>query len=376
MTELTKRQEYILGLVVREYVKTPVPVSSKALVEGYGLKISPATVRNDMAVLEEHGLIYAPHTSAGRVPTDAGYRYFVQKLISDTELLPAEQRMIDHQFHQAEPDIEQWLRLAASVLANVVHSASLVTAPQAVQARFKHLELIHTQGRLVLMVLVLEGGDVRQQMLTLAEPVSQQVLSETAARITARCLGQRSEQVRVLAAHQPTLEQEIMELVAEALEKADRRHEVVHIDGLVNILDPDYLAERMAISDPQQREELRRALAEVDGIGARQTLRLLEERSLLEEVLNEALSPDVQGVRVVIGGEGRWEELRHISMILSRYGVKGQATGAVGVLGPIRLHYGRAISAVRYVAGLMSDLLIDLYGGAAPEDKQPKYPDR
>jgi len=376
VTELTKRQEYILGLVVREYVKTPVPVSSKALVEGYGLKISPATVRNDMAVLEEHGLIYAPHTSAGRVPTDAGYRYFVQKLISDTELLPAEQRMIDHQFHQAEPDIEQWLRLAASVLANVVHSASLVTAPQAVQARFKHLELIHTQGRLVLMVLVLEGGDVRQQMLTLAEPVSQQVLSETAARITARCLGQRSEQVRVLAAHQPTLEQEIMELVAEALEKADRRHEVVHIDGLVNILDPDYLAERMAISDPQQREELRRALAEVDGIGARQTLRLLEERSLLEEVLNEALSPDVQGVRVVIGGEGRWEELRHISMILSRYGVKGQATGAVGVLGPIRLHYGRAISAVRYVAGLMSDLLIDLYGGAAPEDKQPKYPDR
>lgn len=376
MTELTKRQEYILGLVVREYVKTPMPVSSKALVEGYGLKVSPATVRNDMAVLEEHGLIYAPHTSAGRVPTDAGYRYFVQKLIGDSELPPTEQRMIDHQFHQAEPDIEQWLRLAASVLANVVHSASLVTAPQAVQARFKHLELIHTQGRLVLMVLVLEGGDVRQQMLTLAEPVSQQVLSETAARITARCLGQRSEQVRVLAAHQPTLEQEIMQLVAEALEKADRRHEVVHIDGLVNILDPDYLAERMAISDPQQREELRRALAEVDGIGARQTLRLLEERSLLEEVLHEALSPDVQGVRVVIGGEGRWEELRHISMILSRYGVKGQATGAVGVLGPIRLHYGRAISAVRYVAGLMSDLLIDLYGEAAPEDEQPKHPDR
>ncbi len=368
MKELTKRQEYILGLVVREYVKAPVPVSSKALVEGYGLKVSPATVRNDMAVLEEYGLIRAPHTSAGRVPTEAGYRYFVQKLIGDTELPPAEQRMIEHQFHQAEPDIEQWLRLAASVLANVVRSASLVTAPQAAQARFKHLELIHTQGRLVLMVLVLEGGDVRQQMLTLAEPVSQQVLSEVAARITALCLGQRSEQVRALAAHQPALEQEIMDLVAEALERADRRHEVVHIDGLVNILDPDYLAERMAISDPQQREELRRALAEVDGAGARQTLRLLEERSLLEEVLSEALSPDVQGVRVVIGGEGRWEELRHTSMILSRYGVKGQATGALGVLGPIRLHYGRAISAVRYVAGLMTDLLIDLYGESAVEE--------
>lgn len=367
MSELTRRQEYILGLLVREYVKTPTPVSSKAIVEGYGLKTSTATVRNEMAVLEERGLISAPHTSAGRVPTDAGYRYFVQKLISDTELAPAEQRMIRHQFHQTQQDLQEWLRLAASVLANVVRSASLVTAPHAERMPFKHLELIHTQGRVVLMVMVLEGGDVRQQMLTLAEPVSQEMLSQVAARINMHCAGKRGSQIRATAAQQPALEQEIMELVADALEKAERHHRTIHVDGLVNILDPNYLAERMAIAEGQAREELCRALAEVDGTGARQTLHLLEERSLLEEVLAEALSPDVEGVRVMIGGEGRWDELSHTSVILSRYGVQGQATGALGVLGPTRLHYGRAISAVRYVTGLMSDLMIDLYGEADQE---------
>ncbi len=367
MAELTKRQEHILSLIIREYVKTPIPVSSKALVKDYGLAVSSATVRNDMVVLEEQGLIQSPHTSAGRIPTEEGYRYFVQKLISDSELTPAEQRTIRHQFHQVRFDIEQWLRLAASVLANTARSASLVTSPQAAEVRFKHLELIHTQGRLVLLVLVIDGGDVRQQMLTLAEPIVQDRLTEAACTINALCAGMRSNQVRAQSAHQPALEQEVMELVADLLNKADRRHQAVLVDGLANILDPTHLLDQAEVTDAQQREGLSRYLAEVDGVGARQALRLIEERTLLEEVLAEALKLGGSGVRVMIGGEGRWEELNKTSMILSRYGVEGQATGTLGVLGPTRLHYGRAISAVRYVAGLMSDMLIELYSDGDPQ---------
>ncbi|MBN1312578.1 MAG: heat-inducible transcription repressor HrcA [Anaerolineae bacterium] len=367
MTEPSKRQEYILGLIVREYVKEPTPVSSKALVECYGLDFSSATIRNDMAALEEMGLITSPHTSAGRVPTEAGYRYFVQKLIGDSELLPAEQRMIRHQFHQSRLDVEQWLQLAASVLAQTARTASLVTAPATSPARFKHLELISTHGRLVLMILVLECGDVRQQMLTLAEPVTQERLSEIAAQINSQCVETGSTQMRAKAAHQPPLDQEIIELAAELLEQADQQHRIIYSDGLVNILDPSYLLDRLEITDPNRRDDLTKALMEADSSGARQTLRLLQEHSLLEAILGEVLSSDIQGVRVMIGGEGRWEELSHTSMVLSRYGVHGYLTGTLGVLGPTRLHYGRAISAVRYVASLITDMMIEVYG----EGNQP-----
>ena len=366
--DLTKRQEYVLGLIVREYVAAPTPISSKALVEKYALSVSSATVRNDMVVLEEHGLISQPHTSAGRVPTEAGYRYFVQKLIGDAELSPAEKRMIRHQFHQSSLNLEEWMRLAASVLAHTARSASLVTWPRAHQAKFKHVELISTQGRLVLMVLVLEGGHIRQQMLTLAEPVSQERLSQAAQHINNLIPGLDAHSIRRTALRQSVLEQEIMGLIADMLSSAAQGRTIYH-DGLANRLAPEYLLDRAELLDAGRRDELARSVAEVDHEGSRQALRLLEEQSLLEDVLSGALSPDVEGVHVVIAGEGRWEELSHTSMVLSRYGISGHATGALGVLGPTRLHYGRAVSAVRYVAGLMSDLMIEIYGQGAIHDR-------
>ena len=362
METLTERQEYILSLIVREYVHTPTPVSSKGLVAQYSLAISSATVRNDMVALEERGYIYQPHTSAGRVPTEAGYRYFVQKLLGDTTLPAREQRAIRRQFEAVHLDLSQWMRLAASVLAQLAHSASLITSPQPHHVRFKHLELITTQGRLVLMILVLEGGDVRQQMLTLAEPVSQETLSEVAGRINAQAAGLETARLRQTARQGTTLEQEIIELTCDLMERVDRRQTIAYHDGLANILDPHRLLDYLDVTDSQEREGLVRALEEADATGARQTLHLLEEHSLLEEILADALAPKSGDVHVVIAGEGRWESLSHCSIVLARYGIEGQATGALGVLGPTRLHYGRAISAVRYVSGLLSELLIDIYG--------------
>ncbi len=338
---LTERQQMLLGLIVREYIDSATPISSKGLVEKYNIGVSSATVRNEMAMLTEMGYLRQPHTSAGREPTEAGYRYFVQRLIGETDLPMAEQRTISHQFYQARSDVDQWMRLAASVLAQHGRGASLVTAPRQSQARFKHLELISTQGRLVLLVLVLNGGEVRQQMLTLTEPASQDNLSQSAARINTLCANLDTESVLAQAGHQPTLEQEVMRLVAEMMRKTEAASgmDVVR-DGMSNVLaQPEFAASK----------------------SAQQALRVLEERTYLEAFLGKSLAPQIGGVQVVIGGENDWMELKEFSMVLARYGVAGYATGAIGVLGPQRMSYGRAISTVRYVAGLMSDLMYEIY---------------
>ena len=172
MKELTLRQKKILSLIIHEHIRSAEPVGSKHLVRKYKLNLSPATIRNEMAALTEAGYLRQPHTSAGRVPTEDGYRFFVGQLMNETSLPDNIRHTISHQFSQMENDIKEWMQLTASVLANQTHAASLVTAPQAVEARVKHVELISTHGRQVLAVLVLEGGQIHQNILTLEEPVS------------------------------------------------------------------------------------------------------------------------------------------------------------------------------------------------------------
>jgi heat-inducible transcriptional repressor len=338
---LTERQETVLALIVHEYIETTKPVGSKRLLEKYQLGVSSATIRNEMNDLTQFGYLRQPHTSAGRVPTEEGYRYFVQGLLGETELPQEEKRLISHQFHQARAEVDEWTRLAASVLAQHSRVASLVSTPTPSRAVLKHLELIGTQRRQVLMVLVLEGGDVRQQMLTLAEVVDQERLSQVAERITQYCFGKSAQTLHPQASHFDELENDILKLVVEVLQHADDLIAgEIHRDGLSNVLSQPEFA---------------------GGERGRQALQLLEEMSLLEEVLSKALSPSIGGVQVVIGGEGAWEELKDCSMVLARYGAPGYATGALGVLGPTRMAYARNISAVRYVAGLMSDLLVELF---------------
>ncbi|UCD41001.1 MAG: heat-inducible transcription repressor HrcA, partial [Chloroflexota bacterium] len=195
---LTERQKLVLALVIRDYIDNAQPVGSNTLVDKYGLTFSSATVRNEMVALNEAGFLRQPHTSAGRIPTEEGYRYFVRQLMGQTDLAPQTKRMITHQFYQAGHDIDHWLRLAASILAHQSQAASLVTSPNPERARFKHIELISTLGRQVLMVLVLSGGDVRQQMLALAEPVSQEMLSASAAKLNQVCEGMSAKSIASL----------------------------------------------------------------------------------------------------------------------------------------------------------------------------------
>src|SRR5271157_3123730 len=198
MNDLNERQRIILALIVRDYTETAEPVGSMRLVEHYKLEMSSATVRNEMAALTEMGYLRQPHTSAGRVPSEEGYRYFVGRLLQETELPDNTRRTISHQFYQMNNDVEQWMRLAASVLAHQSKAASLITAPHPDQAHIKHLELISTRGRQVLMVLVMAGGEIHQRIMTSNEPFSQEVLSSTANRLTNMFQGLDVQSIQVL----------------------------------------------------------------------------------------------------------------------------------------------------------------------------------
>jgi len=340
MYELSDRQKTLLLLIIRDYIDTAQPVGSKRLVEHYHLDLSSATIRNEMAALTEMGYLRQPHTSAGRVPTEEGYRYFVSQMMYNADLPEAVKHTILHQFHQSRADMDQWMTLAASVLAHQSQGISVVTAPHAEQSRFKHVELISTQGRQVLMVLVMAGGEVRQQILTLAEPVTQERLSQTATRLNGLLAGQATDAISSLLTRSDPLEQDILTIIRQDMRNASESSSgEIYTDGLSNVL-----------SEPEftESDEARRAL------------RIFEERSTLQDLLaRTTTNSNIGGLQVLIGGEGGWEELRQCSMVIARYGVPGLASGTLGVLGPMRMSYARTIPTVRYVAGLLSDLVND-----------------
>ena len=340
---LTRRQEEILSLIIECYTTSPEPVSSRYLQDACQLGVSSATIRNEMAVLEENGLIRAPHTSAGRVPTESGYRYFVRRLMKLGALSLAEKNRISASMRMPPAATEQWMRLAATLLARTVQSAALVTAPISEASRFKHLELISIQGRLVLMVLVLHSGNVHQQMLNLAESPGQSTLAETAQRLNDVCLDQGANEVRMKCAQLGLFEREIAELAADAMDRADTNQvRFIYREGLSGILSAFHASE-----------------------GAEQAVRVFEERSVLNLLLDEVLSHNE--VQVFIAGDDRWEELNHLSMVLGRYGIPGQVSGALGVVGPTHIDYGRAVSTVRHVSEVMTDVLARLFAESGGE---------
>lgn len=344
MIELTDRQKTLLLLIVRDYIESAQPVGSKRLVEHYRLRLSSATIRNEMGALTEMGYLRQPHTSAGRVPTEDGYRYFVSQMMNQAELPASIQATISHQFYQARPDVDQWMTLAASVLAHQSQGISVVTAPHIENAKYKHVELISTQGRQVLMVLVMAGGEVSQQILTLAEPVSQERLSQTASRLNGLLSGLSMETIAAIPARTDALDQDILSIILQDMRRAaESVSGEIYTDGLSNVL-----------SEPEF----------VESDEARRALKIFEERSTLQDFLaRSTVNSNVGALQVLIGGEGEWEELRQCSIVLARYGVPGLATGMLGVLGPMRMSYARAIPTVRYVAGLLSDLVNDTISG-------------
>jgi heat-inducible transcriptional repressor len=340
MTGITERQKKILSLIVQAYIRSAEPVGSKYLVDRFGLSLSPATIRNEMGVLTDAGYLRQPHTSAGRVPTEDGYRYFVGQLMHETSLPEEVRHTINHQFSQMRSDVKQWMRLAASILASQTHAASLITAPQPERICLKRVELIATHGRQVLAIMVMEGGQINQQILTLEEPVNQETLSSVSNKFSQMFSGKSIEQLSAYQGPFSTLESVMIAWIEDELARSERLPTgEIFLDGITNMLSKPEFSES---------EEARRAL------------RLLDERSALQDLLSKTILPDtIGGVQVIIGGEGSWDELQQCSVILSKYGSPGVATGTLGILGPMRMSYGHSISAVRFISSILSNFITE-----------------
>lgn len=339
MGTLSERQKLVLALVVKDYVETAEPISSGSLVKHYQLEFSSATVRNEMAFLDEQGYLNQPYTSAGRVPTKQGYRYFVQQLMGTDELPAHTQQMIRHQFYQARNDVDDWMSLSASILAQHTRVASLVTALHSERSRLKHIALLSTRGRQVLLVIVLNSGEVHQQTLVFDEVVPQQVLTAMASRINQLASGLNASQLtEVKEQFEEPNQGEVIDVIFQVIGQTSVISSgSVYRDGLTNVLSTPEFAE------PEK---------------AQQTLRIFEDRTLLDDLLSKTVyESDSSGVHVIIGGEGTWEELDECSLILAGYGSRRDAMGAVGILGPLRMSYSRGVSTVRFVSDLMSELI-------------------
>jgi heat-inducible transcriptional repressor len=361
----TERRQFILKLVVQEFVETATAVSSDMLVRKYSLNISPATVRNEMAALEELGYLTHLHTSAGRVPTDAGYRFFVEHLMEPRPLSAEERRAIRHQFAQVRGELDQWIQLGAAILARTAQNASVITPPQAYQSRFKHLELIAIYETTVLLVLVLHDGTVRQQTMTLEMPQTQEDLRRIALRINERCKdapvqqvarycrerGEDTESVEQLGPLLAELEQQVLTMVTAAMRQLeDQVNMQIYSDGLIEMLSqPEFIPALL------KEEDASRAVERM-----RQVLETFTDHSILGTLVLRALASD--GVHVVIGGEHGKDEMRDYSVVLSRYGVNGVVNGVLGIVGPTRMAYPRSISTVSYISTVLSDMVGNIYG--------------
>lgn len=336
---LTRRRNRILSIIIGEYISKGVPVSSEVVAKR-GLGVSPATIRNEMMELEEEGYLVQPHTSAGRIPTDKGYRHYIESLMSYARLSREEQFLIRHQFHQVERAVEEWTHLAAAILSGMVHNVALVTLPKPIEARFKHLELISLQELLVLLVLVLKEAKLRQQMLTLEENVSQEELSASARKLTSAYAGLTASEIAAKDLKLSRVEEQVMKIVSELMrDEEGEEYEEPYIDGLRHMLrQPEF--------------------ATSDKIAA--IMEMLEQKSLLKSFLPRVLTGE--GVRVIIGRENKENMMRDCSVILTRYGIPGEVGGAIGVMGPTRMEYQRAIPTVSFLSTVMSELVAELYG--------------
>ncbi|MFN8619312.1 MAG: heat-inducible transcriptional repressor HrcA [Chloroflexota bacterium] len=343
---LEPRSEAILRAIIEEYVATAQPVGSHTLVVKYGLGVSPATVRNVMAELESAGFLGHPHTSAGRQPTDRGYRLYVESIADAVTLAPVEQLMIRHQFGQVEYASEQWFRLAASTLAASTRSAGIATAAKPPSCRVRRVDLVTGGGRYANLVLVLAEGPIKQALCTLDRPREQDELDAVAQDINRRLVGRSAEGVATILAElraAPGAADALVPGVIERIERLMRDFDAsavedVFSEGLLNVMEAPEFA---------RSEKLRRVFA------------VLQDRGYLGGLLPDLVRTG--GVRVLIGSENGPEEMHDVSLVLAPYGRLGRAMGVVGVLGPTRMAYPHAISTVRYVSGLMNELVDHLY---------------
>ena len=340
---LTSRRGAILKSIVGQYIVRATPVPSQSLINDRELEVSAATIRNEMAHLEEEGYITRPHPSAGSIPSDRGYRYYVDSL-DDIELPLAEQRLINHLFYQVEKKLEEWLSLAATITAQLTQNMAVVTLSKPVNCQFKHLELVALRDSLALVVLVLHGARVKQQLITFDQVIFQLELMAMANKLNTAYANLTRPQILAKAIELSPTEQEITDcLLKIMLAEDEQEYEEPYLNGL-----------HFTLNQPEFAHS-HRILA---------LLELIEHRTLLRSIIPGKLHS--HQVQVAIGKENKAEVIRNYSVVVSQYSLPEGAIGTIGVVGPTRMPYARTISTVDYLSSLLSGLVAELYGKETP----------
>jgi heat-inducible transcriptional repressor len=334
------RKLEVLRAIVEDFIATNEPVGSKAIVDRHNLGVSPATIRNDMAALEDEGLIHQPHTSAGRVPTDAGYRLFVDKLTSLKPLSTAERRAIE-KFLTNAVDLDGVLHNAVRALAQLTRNVAVVQYPSLSRSRVRHLETVLLSPSRLMLVLISDTGRVEQRVVELPGPVEVDDVADLRTALNTALSGQR-------LADAPTIIAELPEAVPG------------HLGGLLTTL-TSVLLEAL-VEHPSERIVLAGSanLTEhsLDFPAIRPVLEALEEQVVLLRLLDQQSSAAGQ-IMVRIGNENNYEGLQTASVVSAGYGASGISLGGVGVLGPRRMDYAHTMARVAAVARYVGDLLAE-----------------
>jgi heat-inducible transcriptional repressor len=291
-----------------------------------------------VARLEKEGYVLRRHTSGGGVPSDKGYRYYVEYLVQRSDIPVDEQLTISHLFHQVEYELDQWTHLTAALMARMVHNVAIVTFPKAISSRFNRVELVSLQESLALLILLLQETRLSHQLIVLDKPVTQDELSAVSRELNDLLYGLSLSQILAYKGNLTPIAEGVKKTVTEIMTAEDkRRYEEPYIEGFRNL-----------VSQPEFSES-----KEIIGI-----VDILENKDALRALL-PAVSPG-GGVQVIIGEENRDDLMKGCSMVLTLYGIPGEVEGALGVIGPTRMQYGRAISTVRYLGSIMSGLVGEL----------------
>jgi heat-inducible transcriptional repressor len=339
LKNMENRKQAILRAVVQEFTTSAVPVGSQALQSRYFVNLSSATIRSELAELADLGYLTQPHTSAGRMPTDSGYRYFVDFLM-DLETIPDQVgSFIENELRNAPADVQGMVEKVAMTVAAVTQNASVASAPMGSQARIKHVDLVSLEPSEVLLILLLEGNLLRQQVVTVTQETTQAELTKLTSKLNTSLTGRDGEEVRRRYDSAPLgLEKELLGRVVAVLDLYEKGSEslVVH-DGVRNLLRQPEFAESSRLH---------------------QVLEVLEETRYLTVLLRQLIGDS--DLQIVIGSENASSQLQGCAVVLTSYGPSNRLKGVLGVIGPTRMAYSQTVARLQAVARGASERMADL----------------
>ncbi len=346
---LNQRQWAILEAIIREYILTAEPVGSRTLTRRYDFGVSAATIRNEMSDLEELGFLEQPYTSAGRIPSDVGYRTFVDTILKSNHL-PGISKEVQNTYFSKKIQIHDLIKETTRMLSQLTHCISLGVAPDAQNTIFQHLQLISLAERKVIAVLVTDTGIVHNQMFSIPVTLDRKELSQISDFLNERLQGVALNKIDSVLMKKLELElvnrYDVISDVVKALyvdffKEVNQKLQDVFLDGTTYMMD-----------QPEFTSDINKL---------KTVMNALEQRELLHQILNQnnsiSKNDNDSDILITIGQENSQKEIQNCSIISTTYSVRGRPIGRIGIIGPTRMEYGKIITTVQYVANLLSEVL-------------------